>query len=228
MKLLFLLLTTVWVSNCSGQPRISDTTFLYRDIKDVYHAIFINPQNDKNIYNQIRSSIQIDTNVYLKAISDLKDSGFHLLRTKPTLPSNWYSLYLYKKNYYVYMPSEPFVNTWININDSTLVMNYFNDGCLPLFMDNEKKVSKKTWQLKLKGIYPEDNSILVHLIDAKKGIAIFEFPLRQGKRKYQLMVETSKMECFPVIVNYSPSQRQDEFDFDDINFALLIKELKNQ
>lgn len=73
--------------------------------------------------------------------------------------------------------------------------------------------------------YWEGKKVLIHFIDKAKGIAVFIFgPTIYRKEGYQLlMVDASKANLFSTIVNYSNTGKQDEFEFDKIDFKKLTR-----
>jgi len=49
-------------------------------------------------------------------------------------------------------------------------------------------------------------------------MAIIEFPKRNNKRRFQLMVTRNNLNRYPLIVNYCPNHRCPEFDFETPSF----------
>lgn len=128
-----------------------------------------------------------------------------------------------QKKYYAYIPSEPYFNTYLKLSDSTLTLNYFNDGCIPALLQKVKWINNKTVQIRTKSLYVEDSIVVFHFLDDSKTISVLEFPLRKNKRRFQLMVAKKNLNKFPLIVNYCPNNRCSEWNFDPPNFKSLIK-----
>lgn len=220
------LLLLVIIQPANGQAK-RDTAFLLREFIDgsIYHSIYVENDRKSPYYDNIRNYIAIDRNVYDRTFKYLKDSlsGKVNKNSLKSLDRNWYSLHQFKNKYYVYAASEPYVNTWIGITDSTITLNYFDDGVVPAIIKHAKWINASTIHFTLISIHETDKIIKMHIIDAARGIAIFEFPLSPPDKRYQLMVSANRMQKFPVIINYCKEGRVPEWEFDKPGFRKLLK-----
>jgi hypothetical protein len=201
----------------------SDTTFLLREGEgDAYHAIFIDT-NKTSLYYDYITSFQFDDNdsvTYASTLDCLQP--FNSVAFNDTsFARQWNSLYSYKGKYYLYSPSDYANNIRIALSDSTCIY-YSSQGPSATGINDISKIDLKTYRLSLHYCYTSKPAIvLIHIIDAKKGIAIFEYTFSKDGR-YRLMVSADKAKNFPIIVNYS-TQKASEFDFDDPDFKTMLK-----
>lgn len=221
---LLILILPLFFSPIAKAQNVSDTVFLFRERFDSsYHAIYIDKKKSP-FYQTISKHITIDPDVYKTSIQQLSDSG--RIKTRhfniDVFPE-WYSLYLYKNKYYVYSPSEPYTNTYIKISDSTIVLNNFNDGCIPALLSNIDRINNKTLEIVTSGLYREDSKIIFHFLTKKKDVAVVEFPLREENKGYLLMVAKNSLRRFPIIVNYCMTNRVKEWEFDKPDFKKIIE-----
>jgi hypothetical protein len=85
------------------------------------------------------------------------------------------------------------------------------------------KTNAGKYQFNLSGYNDPNKIILIHVVDKKRGIAVFENPNALPKHRYQFMVQADKMKNFPIIVNYCKTEKQEEFEgFDKVDFAKWI------
>jgi hypothetical protein len=225
----FVIMLYYCVVQASGQG-ISDTSFLLRELisPDTYHAVFVTRNKKSVFYTQLQQHIAIDTNLYNQTIKELRDSLRTPLKRTPQLVINrdWYSLHQYKSKYFMYSPSEPYFNTWLRITDSTVVMNYFNDGVLPAIIKKAAWKDPNTLAICTISKYDHDNQIIIHFVNKQKGIMVLEFPKRAADNRYILMVSSSHMKEYPLIVNYCRTQRVAEWKFDKSDFSGLLESSK--
>ncbi|HUC80104.1 MAG TPA: hypothetical protein VMR70_04275 [Flavisolibacter sp.] len=207
-------------SYCQGRK---DTTFLHRAIENgEYHAIFLDRENS-SYHNELSEGFVIDTFIYNDILQNLKDSGKRMSYFPIGLDRDWYSLHQYKQKYYAYLPSEPYVNLYIRITDSTIIMNDFNDGLIPAFIQNIEWVNAKTLKIYSAGLYKEHSVIIFHFLTTAKNLAVVEFPNADEKFRFNLLATKKKLKDYPIIVNHSPNGRAHEWEFERIDFEALLK-----
>jgi len=208
---------------------LNDTIFVYRKItKEFYHAIYIN-KNRKTIEYKWLSDFSFDENelqtykAYFKNYIEKQD-GIYKKVNATELPKNWIPIYQYQNKFYLYGPSD-----WGNadkriINDSSFVIWYM-DGPVPIPLISVKQDSNK-YLLEMKGYFnkvDKKQRLVIHQIDQKTKLSVFEFLDNSEKYRYQLYVPKESINHFDMIVNYCEHQKQLEFKFDEINFKALIK-----
>ena len=252
MKKILVLILFAWhISFVFAQFKLNDTTFLVREVIDsatmlkktgfgynYYHAIYFERNKNAKEYKWI-TDFSFDKfygkQEYQRDIKSLKMILHKRLKriSMKELPTKWCTLYSLKDTFYVYSPSEYCWNYQFTITDSVVI----DKSCEPTFsaIDTIIKKSKTLYQLKVKSInyLSTHNEIFnriinIYIIDKQKGIAVFEDDY-SGKKKYSLMVEASRVNSFPLIVNYCKTDKQfEEFEFDKIDYSSLIKKSQFQ
>jgi hypothetical protein len=221
LPLLFLLP----IKMTKGQSR-SDTTFISRENTPVYHAVYIEKNKKSNYYNLVTNCdfINSDSLSYLASIEHIfgeAQTTFRKNKISSTLPKQWCPLYNFKDEFYLYAPSDWGNKQNLLINDSTII-RYFMDGPYASLIDGFKMVGEDKFEILILNSFGSVNKINITMLDWKKQIAIFEDESQPESQRYQLMVGASMARNFPIIVNYSPEQKQSEFTFDKIDYKKVL------
>ena len=204
----------------------ADTIFLKRVTADTpytfYHAIFI----DTSTYLKTElinfSFTNYDSATYFDQLINLRPLKTSKVTSKD-FPKKWIALYQLKGRYYLYKPSDFGYHFRFEITDSTTI-DYTMEGPEPSRLDKITFVSPNQAIINRTN-YWGGKSVSIRLVDIEKGVAVFTFgPTKAYKEGYQiLMVDVGKAHLFPVVVNYCPTDKQAEFDFDRIDFKSLLK-----
>lgn len=215
----------------SGQTHKEDTTFLLRENSNgIYHVIFVDGNQASKFYKQISdfTFYNYDKDNFNSSLKYLKERHITLTRKVITqVPKKWIPLYQYKNKFYLYIPCDAYFRFKYNITDTSFV-DYTGEGPVAYKILDFKNINDSTFKFKLTGMNKPKRSLTIHIIDRDKGVAVFEeiavFEGSQEKRFY-LMVSADKIKSFPIIINYCPSQKEDELQFDkpDYNKLLNVK-----
>lgn len=231
-RLLFLLSITLIVY--SSQCQSPDTIFLKRSIYQygdssfkysIYHAIYI----DSNYGSTLKTVIdqcfnQIDSSSYQESLQQFHRKTFKKFPIKDQFPLKWVELFQYKDEYYTYDPSD-FGNLYkFQMTDST-TLDYYMDGPGISFIQ-KANFEKFKLDLTLQN-YWKGKKMTINMIDTARGIAIFTFgPTKNNSNiEKKLMVSANKMHLYKTVVNYCPTDKMDEFEFDNIDFEALEKKV---
>ncbi|HEX8333647.1 MAG TPA: hypothetical protein VF622_13585 [Segetibacter sp.] len=202
----------------------SDTTIIARYKEEDYHVVF-EDRKGSSFYEGILKGVEVDTFQYNRVLQEIKDSfNISIKRFSLPLKREWVSLNVYKDKYYAYAPSEPWVNLHFAFTDSTVIINFFNDGYIPSIIQS---ITNKDGSivLNIKALYYYDDEyskIIVHFLLKQKDIAIIAFPLKQGEGRYHLVGAKEKIRSFPIIVNYCPGRRCAEWQFEKPDYKMLL------
>lgn len=222
MKFYIFLLTLFISSEMFAQSR--DTIFLLRETAETpytfYHAVFIDTSvNFKTkltnfSFNNYDSATYFDQLTRLRPLKKASLNDF---------PKKWIALYRLKGKCYLYKPSDFGYHFRFELTDSTTI-DFTMEGPEPSRL-NKISIVTPTQAVIDRTNYWEGNGVTIKLVDTAKGIAVFAFsPTKYDKEGYQvLMVDARKAHLFPVVVNYCPTDKQPEFDFDKIDFKSLMK-----
>jgi hypothetical protein len=227
MKLL--LLKTLISYTSFSQP---DTLFLKRSIfqygdssfkYSIYHATYIDSDYGSTLKTVIDQYFnQIDSSSYQESLQQFHRKTFKKFPIIDQFPLRRVELFQYKNEYYTYDPSD-FGNLYkFQITDST-TLDYYMDGPGISFIQ-KATIEKHKLDLTLQN-YWQGRKMTINMIDTTRGIAIFTFSptMYNSNIEKKLMVRTDKMHLFKTVVNYCPTDKMDEFEFDKIDFWQLEK-----
>lgn len=208
-----------------GQSIQKDSTFIHKDtINGKLQSIFIDNNKDSEFYNKIShfNFGKFDNDNYKYSTDYLKKNKLALVKTKPTISwTNWVALKQYKGSFYAYHPCDFLFHFKQSINDTTFI-DWTGEGPIANKIIEQKKIDNKTYEIRLTGIHDQDRKIIIHIIDRKKGIAVFEQTTNGADKLYYLMIAADKIKNVPIIVNHCPTQKQSELEFDKTDFKSLL------
>lgn len=220
--LAFLVLTTF--QSVFGQPNNSDIVYIRKDsINGFSQSIFIETNKNSKYYNGITSFTfgALAKESYDNSLEYLKTNKIKLKKQKTVLPAiNWITLKQYKGQFYAYYPCDFYTYYQASINDTTFI-DWTGEGPVANQIVSQKKINKRVYELKLKGIYDKDRIITINIIDETKGIAVFTATTLNGKTNY-LMIMANKIKTVPFIVNNCETQKQLELHFEEPNYTKLL------
>lgn len=213
------------VSKIVAQTK-KDTTFLVKEYTSEGNRDIVYIDRDPNswAYNKTLEK-EVDpaaTKMYLETAKQ-KYSVVPSKHRLPKLVKNWYPLHMYKGKYYVYYPSDGCVNNWVSISDSIVLQKMDCEEPYPFILESVNANASST-EIDFKLVHPIDGkmSMKIHVINSERGIAVIE-RLMNNETSYQLVVDEKKIKKFPIVVNYNPDERSDEFMFDNVDFKKLLK-----
>ncbi len=225
VKALIIIISSIASLELLAQRAGSDTTFVLKEnIDGEQHAIFFGGHASK-FYDDISRFTfdRFDGQTYQGSLDYLKKKNLTLTRTNPILPwTTWVTLKQYKGNFYVYKPCDFCFHFRQSVNDSTFI-DWGCEGPLANKILSQKKINKSTYRFVLAGLFDEggERELTIHVIDFKKGIAVFESD--ENKRKlYYLMIAADKVRRVPIIIHHCPSQKQAELKFSDADVKNLL------
>lgn len=205
-----------------------DTTFIFRKVtKDQYHAVYIERDRRSKKYTRLLNfkMDKWDADGYQQSLLLLKKQKPFKTKLPTGLPKEWMPLYLYKGKYYIYYPSEWGEIGRRMITDSTLVY-WSMDTPEPEPIQAAEKINEHTFYIRSKAFFiphPPVSKLIIHIIDVKNGVAVWEDTSLSGNDRYGLYVSKQKARNFDMIVNYCREYKVDEFQFDKINHPALLK-----
>ena len=208
-----------------GQSIVKDTTFLFKHTVDgELQTIFIDNNTGSKAFDKISYfTFQFfDKQSYKYSTDYFKENKLTLSKVKPVIHwVNWVTLKQYKGKFYAYHPCDFLYHFRQSVNDTTLI-DWTGEGPVANKIISQNRIDDKTFEFKLTGVYDLDRTLTVHIIDTKKGIAVFEQTTNGTDKKYYLMIAADKIKTVPIIVNHCPTQKQSELDFDIPDFKTLL------
>lgn len=205
---------TIYLQIDSVLGKSQSTYILKKAASDRYKTIayFENPVNDE---------------VYESSVSYFVNSNIPFEHYKVLAPySEWIPLHKYQNEYYVYDPCDNYHHIQVSFTDSSYIY-WSGEGAYLSKTTSFDKVDKATFRITYTGDY-SNSEVIIHLIDAKRGIAVFEQTFRNAYDEnpetfYTLMVAADKISSFPIIVNQCLINKRSEFEFDEIDLPALIR-----
>lgn len=210
-----------------------DTIFLKRWVMDTpyasYHAIYIEKDTSSTMW---KSVVSFEFNHFDSAtFAEQKKKIGRLNKRIPGLsdqPLRFVPLHVYKGKYYLYHPSDFYGHYRFELNNSYL-LDFSGEGPYPNKVKQLTKVSKKHWIIE-RSPHWTGSRVDIQWVDIEKGIVVLSFSKNNdsiGSVKY-LMVDVQQAWRFPMIVNYCTTNREDEVEFDTIDFEKLIRAENNR
>lgn len=214
---------------------INDTLFLEREKSVVYyHALFIDKNKSSKFYDEIScfgngTMEDYEEEFYNSSLKYLKANNIILKRKIINeLPSKWIIIYQYKGKFYTYCPSDFMYHYKINITDTAFI-DYMVEGPVANKIIDFTKIDDSTFRFHLTGLCKQNRELVIHIIDSKNGIAVFEDKYintfggeKEEDARTTLMIDVNKIRNFPIIVNYCEQSKQNEFEFDKPDYKKLI------
>jgi hypothetical protein len=206
-----------------SQPK--DTLFIHKDsIYGTSQSIYIAKNKSSQLYNRLLDLNfgEFDSESYSMSLSYLKEKNLILHKSTPVISeTQWIPLVQYNKKLFVYYPCDFYSFYKISINDSTFI-DWTGEGPIANQIFFQKKLNKKTYEFELISICGPTRKLTIHMIDQKKGIAIFETIYSNNEHYFSLMIAASKINQVPLIVNQCDFQKQGELDFEVPDFNKLL------
>lgn len=223
--LIFLILAFSANNQLYTQNNNRDSIFNINDsFGNVIDSIFI-CNNKHSKYYEVLADFNFhyfDVVNYAISFSYLFKKNLALTKVKPLIPwRKWVTLKQYKDSFYVYYPCDFLYHFRQSINDTTFI-DWTGEGPVANKITEQKKKDINTYEFKMTGIYNEDRTLIIHIIDLKKGIAVFEETTDGENINYYLMIDANKIRNVPVIVNSCPTQKKIELEFEEPDFNLLL------
>lgn len=209
----------------------ADTIFISRDY---YHKVYVEQNRQSPFYSNL-----MDFKMDKSELDEYKGNYRSLKKDFPApltkydlqgLPKEWIPLYKYKGKYYVYSPSEEGNEGRRIITDSTMVY-WFMDGPNPQPLLSVKRIKENIWYLNVNSYFKHingfpdrpDAKLIIHIIDPKNKIAIWEDKNQPETDRYELYIPKACAQDFDMIVNRSLQTKVPEFQFDKIDYNALLK-----
>lgn len=230
MKPAFYLLTILSLTlaasqSAQAQAAKTDTIFIRKDsLEGVAQSIFIETNKHSKYYKNLTSFQfgKFDKESYDNSLSYLKTHKIKLKKQKTILPSTkWLTLKQYHGRFYAYYPCDFYTYYQASVNDTTYI-DWTGEGPIANKIKSQRKLNDSTFKINVTGIYDPERTIVIHIIDKSKGIAVFtETTDRNGKNNY-LMIMADKIKTIPLIVNNCQQHKTTELEFEEPNFSKLL------
>ena len=231
-RTVILLVSPLLYGFATAQFKQNDTLFFVREKNDsLYHRVFIDTNKKSEFYSLV-SDFKIsgfDKDTYKRSLNYLYSKKYFPKKNKflKQIPSEWVMLESYKGKIYVYSPADYYFHYKVKLTDS-LFIDWTGEGPEATYIQKFTKINTSTYQFILRSETHHFRELTIKYIDHEKGIALFQSKeynssLKKMEVSYQLMVDVKKMRTIQLLVNTCDHQKQDELDFDKINYATKFK-----
>jgi len=227
IKILFFFLSLFIYGASFAQFKQNDTLFFVRDKNDsFYHRIFIDTNKKSKFYSYVSDFTieNFDIDSYKRSLKYLYSKKlFPKKYSLENLSREWVMLETYKGKIYVYSPADFYFHYKVKLTDS-LFIDWTGEGPEAMYIQKFNKLNSSTYKFILKSQSSQHRELTIKYIDKEKGIAIFQNKyydpyLKKMIQQYQLMGDVRKMRNIPLLVNTCDNQKQDELEFDKIDYA---------
>ncbi len=227
MALLKNILTIIIICSTFSAFGQSDTVFIEKDsLLGTAQSIFFENNPNSNFYDKINywGFMMFDEQSYKYSLDFLKENQLTLTKKAPVIPqTKWITLKQYKGSFYVYHPCDFISHYRISINDTSFI-DWTGEGPVANSIITQKGIDDNTYEFQLTGIANKDRKLIIHIIDSKRGIAVFEEKNDKADVSYfYLMIASDKIRNVPLIVNNCTTYKQSELCFDKPNYGGLLK-----
>lgn len=220
---LLLLISSFFIQVSVCQQYKGDTIYLKRgDISNNFHRVYV--LNDFSKYHaQLFQNMKKDSAhiAEINAILNARVSNKKLSMQSNLLFGEWISLHSYKGKLYAYSPSEPYVNLYLNITDSSIEINDFSDGIIPMRVTEVANTKNNGIIIKVKGLYEYASQITFYFLNKEMDMALVEITNQAKEKNYEIMATKNKVFHMPIIINDNPTSRFPEWQFDKIDYQKL-------
>jgi len=211
--LFFIAFTTALLAQ-KKQQFLAKRDFVISD--DSWGSVYITQDRNCSLYNQLCPTFNPDKMHSLCVGADTIQFN--------TFPVNveryWADLFLYKKQFYVYAPSNWMNNTLIYIADSVLFDMSENFFFYPILESNQLS-NGQSFSFNYLG---EKTCVTIIPLKNVPGAAVWKIETKKSKL-YKLKVTSSAVKNFPLIINDCFEQKcLSEFPFEEPDFEKLLKD----
>lgn len=227
LRIMLTLLTCLIAFTLSAQDSRTDTIFLKKDsLYGAAQSIYIETRAGTKFHDRINNWTldEYQDGSYQYSINYLKEQKQRLTKKTSVVPfTKWLPLVQHKGKLYAYHPCDFYHYYKLSVNDTTFI-DWTEEGPVANKILKQKKIARNTFELSLTGVYEKDRTLIIHIIDNKKGIAVFEETINGTDKSYYLMVAAESLNAVPMIVNNCEHNKQLEWQFDEEpNYAELLR-----
>jgi hypothetical protein len=209
-----------------AQHSKSDTVFISKDsVVGVAQSIFFETKKGSKYYEKITAFKfgVFDKASYNSSLEYFRKNNIKLKKQNTIIPAKkWVTLKKYKGQFYAYHPCDFYSYFQVSINDTTYI-DWTGEGPIANKIKNQQKLNDTTFEIKVTGMYTQDRTITITIIDKAKGIAVFTETTTKNEKNQFLMIMANKIKTVPFIVNNCETFKQPELKFEEPNFDNLLK-----
>ena len=188
-------------------------------------TIFIDNINNSEFKNKRAdfSFNEFDKQAYQYSLESIKKNNIFLNKfDAKDLPKRWIELFQYKGEFYTYYYCD-FCDDYRLEFRKNMLLETTCEGLNIISINLLKKENSKTFTFERITELNDKRKVIIHIIDKEKGIAVFESEIN-GEVSYKLMLDVTKINQYPMIVNDCKSKQSEFRDFEEPDFKKLLNQ----
>ena len=188
-------------------------------------TIFIDNINNSEFKNKRAdfSFNEFDKQAYQYSLESIKKNNIFLNKfDAKDLPKRWIELFQYKGKFYTYYYCD-FCGDYRLEFRKNMLLETTCEGPNIISINLLKKENSKTFTFERINELNDKRKVIIHIIDKEKGIAVFESEIN-GEVSYKLMLDVTKINQYPMIVNDCKSKQSEFRDFEEPDFKKLLNQ----
>ena len=188
-------------------------------------TIFIDNINNSEFKNKRAdfSFNEFDKQAYQYSLESIKKNNIFLNKFEAKdLPKRWIELFQYKGKFYTYYYCD-FCGDYRLEFRKNMLLETTCEGPNIISINLLKKENSKTFTFERITELNDKRKVIIHIIDKEKGIAVFESEIN-GEVSYKLMLDVTKINQYPMIVNDCKSKQSEFGDFEEPDFKKLLNQ----
>lgn len=218
MKIFLTIISIFFVQIYFGQKKI-----LFQENE---YSIFIDYSKDSK-FKKRRTKFtfdKYDRQTYRYSLENIKRNKINLNKIDvQDLPKKWIDLFQYKGEFYTYYYCD-FCSIYQLEFRKNMLLETRCEGPNIIAVNSFKKENSNTFSFEKTDEFGLKQEVIIHIIDEEKGIAIFETKIN-NESSYQLMLDVTKIEKFPIIVNDCSHSKHSEFkEFEEPDYQKLLNQ----
>lgn len=208
----------------------ADTTFLLRDFREGYHAVFVEEPGKREWHGRVAADPgDMANHKHVRA----QMRALEELRVRPAAPDDAARLdrvgvNLLHERWYLYAPSDWINHRQLQVSGPWLITNE-SSGALAHAIVGRAAPKDGEWlnlrcvSLVSHAMDPRQDTVEVRawVADAEAGVELWEFRDAYGDARYELLVPLDRAHALPVLVNHSPARKAREVVFQEPGPHLL-------
>lgn len=204
----------------------NDTTFLVRDFRAGYHAVFIAPQADSAWRQRVASppGDMLQHTHVRKQQRMLAELGIRPTATATASgqgPADYVGVVLHEGRFCLYAPGDWANHRQLQLNGAWLITNETDGPLAHAIVERLEPANGELRHLRCismvsHALDPKADRVDVRAwrIDEATGVELWEHTDSYGEARYELMVPLDRADALPVIVNHAPGRRAQEMRFE--------------
>lgn len=208
----------------------ADTTFLLRDFREGYHAVFVEGPDRTEWHRRVAADPgDMATHKHVRA----QMRALEELRVRPAVHADGGRLDRVGVNrlrgqWYLYAPNDWANHRQLQVSGPWLITNESGGALAHAIVGRPEPVDGEWLSLRCVSLVshamdPRSDTVAVRAwsVDPEAGVELWEFRDAYGDASYQLLVPLDRAQVLPVLVNHASARKAAEVEFEEPGPHLL-------